>query len=105
MDFKNQIDKTFKFIIVYWFVLAFIYFFYAFGVAVEFSYSIYYGLIVFYSFIVFVFITLIISWIKIHKIIKLASEMNKPIPKKIKIKIFFITTYIVLFSMIKIWFS
>ena len=88
MNFKNQIDKTFKFIIIYWFILAFVYFSYAFGVAVEFSYSIYYGLIVFYSFIIFVFITLIISWIKMHKIIKLADEMNKPIPKKIKIKMF-----------------
>ncbi|MBR4486417.1 hypothetical protein IKS57_03565 [bacterium] len=37
---------------------------------------------------IFIFITLTISFVAILKIIKLSNQINKPIPKKIKIKLF-----------------
>ena len=109
MDTNSKIYKLLKFLLFYWTTILFIYLIYgAYVICTITTYWINYRWFVFASFMIFIFITLTISFVTILKIIKLSNEINKPIPKKIKIKLFLfpvIMSIILLirFSSIKEW--
>ena len=73
----------------YWWFLVVIYGLYTLSNIIVFGINIHDGLITFISFMIFVIITLTISYSLIIKIIILTSRINKPIPKILKIKLFF----------------
>ena len=106
MDTNSTIYKFFKFLLFYWSTILFIYLIYgAYVICTITTYWINYRWFVFASFMIFIFITSTISFVAILKIIKLSNQINKPIPKKNKNKIIFVSCNNVHYSSDKIQFS
>lgn len=85
---KSPIIRLLWFLLGYWLVLTFIYYFYAIYIICELVKAIHYNHISIFLYPIFIVITLIISYIVIIRIILLANEAQRPIPDKIKIKLF-----------------